>query len=83
MKRCASCGIDYPDDANYCVNCGRPPERLPPGRAPRAARAGWKVFALTLGGSLLLSWMLIAVFHLPIFILGAFLPLFWSWGRKG
>lgn len=82
MKRCGNCGIDYPDDANYCVNCGRQLQRLP--AAPRGKRVGggWNIFLLTLFGSLLLSWVLITVFHLPVFILGAFLPLFWLRGRK-
>ena len=35
------------------------------------------LFWFTLAGSLLLSWLLAAVFHLPVFILGAIVPLFW------
>ena len=63
--------------------CGRelvtaPPERDTGGR--RNAR-GWQVFWLTLGGSLVLTWLLVAVLHLPVFIIGAFLPLLW-YSRK-
>lgn len=82
MKRCTRCGIDYQDTANYCVNCGSALSARSPARGREQRKAGFDVFFLTLAGSLLLSWVLIAVFNLPIFILGAFLPLFWMRGRR-
>lgn len=83
MKFCEQCQLDYPDQARYCMQCGRElapaPEKRQSGE--RHAAGDWRVFWLTLGGSLALSWLLIAVFHLPVFIIGAFLPLLW-YSRK-
>jgi hypothetical protein len=42
----------------------------------------WYLFWITLGGSLVLSWLLMTVFHLPVFILGAVLPLVWFSRKK-
>lgn len=81
MKECDFCHRRNPEEARYCMECGR---RLP--EPPAAEKPRWKFnlggggrpFLLTLGGSLLLSFVLIAVFKLPIFILAAFLPLLWT-----
>ena len=81
MKICAHCQQGNPSDAKYCMNCGNRLDVGEPGQAnrkpPAGAERGWPVFWLTLGGSLVLSWLLIAVLHLPVLIIGAFLPLLW------
>ena len=79
MKICEQCRQAYPDSANYCMACGRllvPADEEQPQPGGKSG-GNWNLFWLTLGGSLLLSWVLIAVFHLPVFILGAVLPLLW------
>ena len=83
MKKCEQCGQTFPDHANYCMTCGKSLATVheQPGRIDAENHRGWKVFWLTLGGSLLLSWLLVAVLHLPVFIIGAFLPLIW-YSRK-
>ncbi len=65
------------------MNCGSALVSAPSGQGGRERRnvRGWQVFWLTLGGSLVLSWLLVAVLHLPVFIIGAFLPLLW-YSRK-
>ena len=82
MKICETCQATYADDANFCVTCGEAlvKEVEVPGRKNKKTEQ-WQLFWLTLGGSLLLSWTLIVVFHLPVFILGAVLPLIW-WRSK-
>jgi len=65
------------------MNCGSALVSAPSGQGGRERRnvRGRQVFWLTLGGSLVLSWLLVAVLHLPVFIIGAFLPLLW-YSRK-
>lgn len=81
MKICKQCQQNYPDHAKYCSQCGKKLELIGEEQADKIERnkttSSWKLFWLTLGGSLLLSWLLMAVFHLPVFILGVFLPLLW------
>ncbi len=64
------------------MNCG---QLLEPRRPEKKTEIRWSnsnIFLLTLGGSLLLSWLMIAVFNLPVFFLAAFLPLLWSTWKK-
>jgi len=86
MKICKQCQQNYPDHSNYCLYCGKPLEladKEQPAQMDMNKFAGsWKLFWFTLGGSLLLSWVLMAVFHLPVFILGVFLPLLWFCRKK-
>jgi len=81
MKICKQCRQNYPDHANYCMDCGKPLELTEEEEANQIednkTASSWNLFWFTLGGSLLLSWLLMAVFHLPVFILGVFLPLLW------
>jgi hypothetical protein len=79
MKFCEQCHKTCPDHARFCMICGNALISAPPERGAEEVRntRGWQVFWLTLGGSLVLSWLLVAVLHLPIFIIGAFLPLLW------
>lgn len=79
MKICEQCQQSYPDDARYCMACGKILTLVEEQQGQPAGNKGgnWQLFWLTLGGSLALSWLLIAVFHLPVFILGAILPLVW------
>jgi len=81
MKACANCGTLNPDAARFCMRCGQAlPEHLQPtDEKPRAGGLG--TFGLSIAGSLLLSFVLIYVFKLPIFLLFGFLPLLW-WRRK-
>lgn len=44
--------------------------------------SGFGTMFLTLALSLLISYVLMTVFHLPIFFLGAVLPLFWLGRRR-
>lgn len=78
MKICESCRVTYACDAYYCMTCGKPLVQAfeEPVERHRKGR-GWNLFWISLCVSLMLSWVLIAVFHLPVFILGAILPLFW------
>ncbi len=86
MKICKQCQQNYPDHANYCSHCGKQLELIgkeQPEQIDRNKTVGtWSLFWLTLGGSLFLSWLLIAIFHLPVFILGLFLPLLWFSSKK-
>ena len=84
MKICEPCQQTYPNAANYCTVCGRQLTVLAENNEAREgkSRGNWTLFWLTLGGSLLLSWVLMTVFNLPVFILGAILPLFWIAGNK-
>ena len=76
MKICSSCGASQPDEARYCMRCGRSlPEPMPHVGSRR--HGGWNLLALSLGASLLLSVVLMFVFHLPILFLAGFLPLLW------
>ena len=79
MKICQQCQQTYPDHANYCITCGSALVTAPEkhGNNPAENGKGWNIFWLSLVGSLVLTWLLVAVFHLPIFIIGAFLPLLW------
>lgn len=83
MKFCEQCQQSWPEHARYCMNCGRALVSATSGHDDRERRnaRGWQMFWLTLGGSLVLSWLLVALLHLPVFIIGAFLPLLW-YSRK-
>lgn len=83
MKFCERCRQEYPEHARYCMNCGDSLVAAPAAQESRyrTTAGGRQVFWLTLGGSLVLSWLLIAVLLLPVFIIGAFLPLLW-YSRK-
>ncbi len=86
MKICKQCQQNFPDHANYCLHCGNPLELIDKEQSaqmsPNKIFGSWKLFWFSLGGSLLLSWILVVVFHLPVFILGAFLPLLWFSSKK-
>lgn len=82
MKSCPRCATTNPDDARFCMHCGQAlPLSVPERDAMPRARGGFGVFSLSLAGSLLLSFVLIYVFKLPVFLLFGFLPLLW-WRRK-
>jgi hypothetical protein len=88
---CPHCLKTLPETDNnnpiqYCPFCG---EKFPPSLAQAVtegdiiptARNSMTLFIGTLFLTLALTWLLNTVFHLPIFIAGAFLPLFF-WPRK-
>lgn len=78
MKICLQCQQTFPDHANYCISCGRALSSAPEDPMKTGANdKRWVLFWLTLSGSLVLSWLLVAILHLPVFIIGAFLPLLW------
>lgn len=80
---CPNCGASLPPGARYCPSCGEPvlqPEPEPLRQMKERPR--FDVFFLTLLGSLALTFILVFVFHLPIFIFGAFLPFFWRRSRR-
>ena len=80
MKICSSCTTANPDAAHYCMRCGQAlPDAADAPAQPR--RSGWSVLAMSVAGSLLVSFILIYVFRLPVFLLFGFLPLLW-WRRK-
>jgi hypothetical protein len=83
MMFCQSCGETLVEGSRFCHQCGqkapvteRFSEPPPPEGLSAKPRLDW--FLLTLLGSLGLTLILTLVFHLPIFILGAFLPFFWQ-----
>lgn len=86
MKLCPVCGYTNPYDANYCSHCGYAyPPRVEPNSEPPAGlrveeqpKPRYDIFMASLVLSLLLSFVLIYVFHLPVFIIGLFLPFFWQ-----
>jgi hypothetical protein len=80
--RCPNCSVQSPENARFCPQCGmlleQPPALSSPAPGPMA---GWTTLLMTLGLSLLVSFILTAVFNLPIFFLGTVLPFFWL--RRG
>lgn len=84
MKICEWCSSQNPDGANYCMRCGHELAAVGQNHGDDSGGPGanWPLFWLTLGGSLVLSWLLMVVFHLPVFILGAILPLVWFSRKK-
>lgn len=80
---CPHCGQPLTEGGAFCPFCGRPvpapqhPELAEPAGTETEQRFGGSWFWITLLGSLGLTAILTLVFHLPIFILGAFLPFFW------
>lgn len=82
---CQQCGETLIAGSRFCHHCGKEiqvmaeEEKLPQPATQAQPRLG--VFLLTLAGSVGLTLILTLVFHMPIFILGAFLPFFWQ--RKG
>ena len=87
MKICSKCNLYYENEARYCTQCGARlqladdlEESL---KAQKSSFSGnYNLFFLTLGGSLLLTWLLVVVFHLPVFIIGTVLPLLWFSRKK-
>lgn len=83
MKTCQHCDRRNPDAAIYCMACGRLLAQKPdPAPKDGIQPGGMSLFTLSILGSLVLSLILIFVFRLPIFILGAFLPFMFRWPRK-
>jgi len=84
MKTCKQCGHANPWQAKYCMYCGTKlaDETFGEPVNNHQGRANCNLFWLTLGGSLLLTWIMVVVFHLPIFFLGALLPLIWFSRKK-
>ncbi|MES2624694.1 MAG: zinc ribbon domain-containing protein [Pseudomonadota bacterium] len=83
MNYCNACASANPPDANFCMKCGRPlqqeQEDIPPAKS---RTGGLTTFALSIAGSVLLSFVLMFVFGLPVFILAGFLPLLWFNRKK-
>jgi hypothetical protein len=80
---CPHCSANTPKDAQFCPQCGNRFVSSRPLVTPLApSHQGWSTLVFSLGLSIGLSLLLTLVFHLPIFILGAVLPLFWM-GRRG
>jgi hypothetical protein len=80
---CTGCGARLIDQARFCHLCGAPVARVDPDpkeSLPGSTRLevlGWSL----LGGTLLVSLILMFVFQWPVFILGALLP-FFGWRRR-
>lgn len=84
MMICPRCAHRNPDDARFCMNCGEPlgqPRGGVSEQAHRGTIGGFSAFGLSLAASLLLSFVLMYVLKLPIFLLFGFLPLLW-WRRR-
>lgn len=80
MICCPHCQTSLPEQANFCYQCGMPLDRMPSRTFPsleNKAAFGLDSFAISIIASLALTGLLVFVFHLPIFIFGAFLPFFW------
>jgi hypothetical protein len=80
---CPQCSVAVPQEARFCPQCGVQlvfPQH--PASSSGDFSVGWGRFFMSLGLSLALTLVLTLVFHLPIFILGATLPLFWMSQRK-
>lgn len=76
--QCLHCSALAPKDAHFCPQCGH--RLVWPQHAFKSSAGsgrGWGTFFLTLLLSVGLSLVLTVAFHLPIFILGAALPLMW------
>ena len=83
MMNCSRCSALLPVGANFCSACGAPVAASPLQSPEGKLRPRIDVFFLSLLGTLGLTAILTLVFHLPIFILGAFLPFFWRRGSRG
>ena len=81
MKICQQCQQSNPSSALFGMHCGRRLQDVEPdpdhGRATSGSGSRWLTFWMTLAGSVILSWFLITVLHLPVLIIGAVLPLLW------
>jgi hypothetical protein len=80
--QCPNCSAMAPENARFCPQCGLmlvSPE--PEAEGSSAEASGWSTFFMMLALSLGLSYLLTAVFNMPIFILGTILPFFWL-GRR-
>ena len=80
MKACERCKAANPDTAHYCMQCGQPLVFTVIDDEP-ASRAGFGTLALSLLASLALSFVLMFVFRLPVFLVFGFLPLLW-WRKR-
>jgi hypothetical protein len=79
---CPVCGKANPANAHYCMYCGAPLEDRTSSDFTASEKKGpkptFQAFWISLGLSLLVSFILILVFHLPIFVMGLFLPFIWQ-----
>jgi hypothetical protein len=68
----------FTENARFCPQCGSLLNRPDAFETePSVQGTGWDRFFLMLVGSIGVSVLLTMVFHIPIFILGAVLPMFW------
>jgi len=76
---CTRCQNALPEGARFCPRCGFPVETGQPVYPPVEGelKPRFSIFWLSLLGSLALTGILTLVLGWPVFILGAFLPLFW------
>ena len=84
MITCSRCGNPNPGTARFCMNCGQAlprPAAADTNDTRRSTIGGFSVFGLSIAASLLLSFVLMFVLKLPVFLLFGFLPLLW-WRRK-
>lgn len=81
--QCIHCSANAPKDAHFCPQCGY---QLVSSQHPVSYLAkpsyAWGTLLMTLCLSIGLSLLLTVVFHLPIFILAAALPLLWVGRRR-
>jgi len=75
---CQYCSGEIPANARFCPQCGA---NLAPPPLYGKPQSSLTALGLSLLISLAVTILLSMVFHIPIFILGAFLPLFWR-GRR-
>lgn len=82
MITCSRCMAQNPAGARFCMACGQPlPLDADFQTETRQPAAGFGLFGLSLLGSLLISFVLMFVFKLPVLFLFGLLPLLW-WKRK-
>ena len=78
MILCPRCNTPLPDEAQYCLKCGAGIKR----KETVSPSYRWDIFALSILATVGLSAVLMWVFHLPVLIAGAFLPLIWVGRRR-
>lgn len=80
---CPNCSAEVPMNARFCPQCGFMLVVHEPSPEKSGFFSGeWTPFFMSLALSLALSYILIMVFHLPIFLLGGVLPFFWLGRRR-